>query len=570
MTVSRAIEEEIEANKRAIARLKREIFGVDKTHQSRYIREFQSEFRRYRSIASAEEVIDEASRRDIVYFGDYHPLSASQDWVLRLMRELSARGRKVVLALEMLYVHQQDSLDLWMRGRIGEAQFLEAIDYRSEWGFDWQSYRRIFELAKDPFIPIFGIDSEHRDNLKYIRRRDRLAARRIGTIRKFFPEHLILVVVGESHVASSHLPAAVRSELGRSGGDLVIVQNIDEIYWRLLRQGRENVEAVRVDGDRYCVFTSFPMLKYRAYREIIDRWVEGDEADAITPFFHETIETIHGFLAPKGKRPAIELANGRREALETVLPEVSRRSTYHAFSAHLRARKTDPREIVELLEHAKYDGMRYVPAMNALLVVKSDPARLIREAARFVLHLMRGEIMERGGRRLPPFDQFYRTAVDEALVGFAANVVNPSFDGVREDPLLGSLDERGAVRSPAPRISMKETKALIRVVRRFAEGGPASGAAHRTGGMDAALSGLGPKQRILVARALGARIGEALHSSYHGGRVTREGIARLFSARVDSPGASRALYVRLAAAARGRSAGPRRRPDERTGGSRPL
>ncbi|MCX5754344.1 MAG: ChaN family lipoprotein, partial [Candidatus Krumholzibacteria bacterium] len=206
MAVSKGIEDEIRANRRVIARLKREIFGVDKTHKSRYIREFQSEFRSFRSIARAGEVIDEASRRDIVYFGDYHPLDASQDWVLRLMKELSARGRKVVLALEMLYVHQQDSLDRWMKGTIGEAQFLDAIDYRSEWGFDWRSYRRIFELAKDPFIPIFGIDSEHRDHLKFIRRRDRLAAQRIGTIRKFFPEHLILVVIGESHLASNHLP----------------------------------------------------------------------------------------------------------------------------------------------------------------------------------------------------------------------------------------------------------------------------------------------------------------------------------------------------------------------------
>ena len=50
MAVSKAIEEEIRANRRVIARLKREIFGVDKTHKSRYIREFHSEFRDFRSI----------------------------------------------------------------------------------------------------------------------------------------------------------------------------------------------------------------------------------------------------------------------------------------------------------------------------------------------------------------------------------------------------------------------------------------------------------------------------------------------------------------------------------------
>ena len=526
MAVSKGIEEEIRANRRVIARLKHEIFGVDKTHRSRYIREFHSEFRDFKSIARADDVIEEASRRDIVYFGDYHPLAASQDWVLRLMRDLAARGRKVVLALEMLYVHQQDSLDRWMKGTIGEAQFLDEIDYRSEWGFDWQSYRRIFELAKDPFIPIFGIDSEHRDHLKYIRRRDRLAARRIGTIRKFFPDHLILVVVGESHLASNHLPAEVRSELGGRGSEIVIVQNIDEICWRLMRRRRADAEAVKIDDDRYCVFTASPMLKYEAYREIIDVWIDGEEVDAATPFFHETIEEIHAFLSKKGRKQLIALPNGRRETFETVLPEVQCRSTYHAFSAYMRARRMGPREITAVIENLKRDGMRYVPAINTLLIVKSDHSRIVREAARFVLHLMRGEIMERPGKRLPAEDECYGAAIAEALVCFGAGVVNPSMACVGDDSLPGSLEARGACQAP---------------------------------GKGTGIAGLGSKKRLLVARALGARLGEALHLSYHEGRMTREKVAELFAARLDEPGASRMLYLRLAGKTRRRGAAPRNR-----------
>jgi hypothetical protein len=554
MAASRAIEEEIGANRRAIARLKREIFGVDKTHRSRYIREFNSEFRDFASIASADEVIEEASRRDIVYFGDYHPLAASQEWVLRLMRGLAARGRKVVLALEMLYVHQQDSLDRWMKGAIGEEQFLEAIDYRSEWGFDWRSYRRIFELAKDPFIPIFGIDSERRDNLKYIRRRDRLAAKRIGTIRAFFPEHLILVIVGESHLASSHLPAAVRAEPGCGDRGIVIVQNMDDIYWRLLREGRETAEAVRIDEDRYCIFTAFPMLKYRAYRELIEMWTDGEEVDATTPFFHETIGEIYRFLAGKGARSLIELAGGRRETFEALLPEVQCRATYHAFAAYLRSRRMPPGEIAEILDCLKYDGMRYVPSIHTLLIVKNDPSRAIREAGRFVLHLMRGEIADRRGARSSAEDAFYGAVVEEALAGFAAGFVNPSLNCVRDDPLLGSLDARGAVARAAPRHSMKETKRLVGALRRFVEEGSAAKGPLRAKGIAVGLRGIGPRKRFLVAKALGARLCEALRLSYREGRMTREGIAALFAARLEGPGAARQRYLELAGAARRRAA----------------
>ena len=178
-------------------------------------------YRRFRRVTTAQAVIDRAAKADIVYFGDYHPLESSQDWALRFMRDLAARGRKVVLALEMLYVHQQEHLDRWMQGSMTEEEFLETIDYRSEWGFSWSSFRRLFELAKDPFIPIFGIDSGPREHLRYIRRRDRLAARRIATIRRFFPGHVILVVIGESHLASRHLPSAVRSAVGERFRDSV-------------------------------------------------------------------------------------------------------------------------------------------------------------------------------------------------------------------------------------------------------------------------------------------------------------------------------------------------------------
>jgi hypothetical protein len=67
------------------------------------------------------------------------------------------------------------------------------------------------------------------------------------------------------------------------------------------------------------------------------------------------------------------------------------------------------------------------------------------------------------------------------------------------------------------------------------------------------------KKRLLVARALGARLGEALHLSYHEGRMTREKVAELFAARLDEPGASRILYLRLAGKTRRRRAALRNR-----------
>ncbi len=287
MTDRRSIEKEIKAQRSVTRKLKKDIFGIDKTSKSSYIREFQSELSSYRKICSREEVLDRAAHSDIVYFGDYHPLDASQTLALELLGELKARGTKVVLALEMLYEYQQETLDRWMKGTLDEEEFLEAIEYRSEWGFSWASYRRFFDAAMEPFVPVFGIDYEPRDQLRFIRRRDRMIARKIASIRNFFPGHTILVVIGESHIASGHLPADVRKLTGGGLKETTIVQNADEIYWKLLRKGQQDAEAVQVGAGRYCVFTASPMIKYQSYRRVIDLWTEGAECDIHTPTMGE-------------------------------------------------------------------------------------------------------------------------------------------------------------------------------------------------------------------------------------------------------------------------------------------
>lgn len=551
MVASRIVEKEIEAQQRIISRLKREIFGVDKTHKSRYIKDFQSEFRDFRAICRAEDAIEKAAACDIVYFGDYHPLEASQDWVLRLMAELVKRGRTVVLALEMLYVHQQEHLDRWMKGAMGEKEFLEKIEYRSEWGFSWESYRRIFALAKDPFIPIFGIDSETRDNLGAIRRRDRLAARRIGTIRSFFPDCCILVVIGESHLASTHLPREVRRVIGPRCRDIVIVQNIDDIYWRLMRRGRENAEAVRIGRNRYCVITASPMIKYRSYRELIDMWVDGDEADRNTPFLHETIEGILSFFVRGKGRPAATFRNGRRESLEAVLPEVQCRTTFHSFSSYLRSRRVSPRGSSFALARIKTKGIAYVPEINTFLVLTSDPGRKIEGAARFVLHLLRKEVGERPRKSPSALDDFYRAVVDEALVCFAARVVNPARECTSGNALLSAAAPENANPASLEGYPASEVRELVRLLRYCIEHTPGARAASRAAKPLRRVTGLGIKKRMLIIEALGARLGEGIHRVFLEGRIPEREILDLLRVPPDGPGAGVRLYRELAGRTRG-------------------
>ncbi len=539
------VQREIAAHMRAIAHLKGEIFGIDKTYKSRYIREFMSEHRSFRAIVGLERVIDTAARCDIVYFGDYHPLDASQDLVLRLMRELTFRGRSVVLAMEMLYTNQQPFLDLWMKGAISEGEFLEAIEYESEWGFNWESYRRIFMLAKDPFIPIFGIDEEPRDQLRFIRKRDRLIARRVMTIRRFFPGHLILVVIGESHLASNHLPADVRAFCPKGCREVVIVQNIEAIYWQLLSNGREAADAVRIDRRRYCIFNTSPILKYESYRNIIDAWRGGTVTDRRTPVLQEMADDILLFLLQDKRELLVTTREGLRETIDDVFPEVHCRKTYSAFAALLRSKRMSQLGTFASIESLRQYGITYVPAINSFLVMRFESVHPLREAARFVVWAMRGSIgMGRKADR-DPADRFYSFVLEEALLYFASKIVNPMQDCMETDPVLRCIDPRGVVRCNLPRISIGDTRKIVRMVKYHFRRDLNAGVRHRITGKLVAIYRLGVKRRWFIVRTLGHTLGDAIYKAYHTGTFSHDEIIELVRDRYDAPGSALIRYVAL-------------------------
>jgi hypothetical protein len=543
MTARRMIEKEIKAQRAVIRRLKKEIFGLDKTSKSSYIREFHSELGGYRKICSKDEVLDRAAASDIVYFGDYHPLDASQKLALDILGELKARGTSVVLALEMLYEYQQETLDRWMKGTLGEEEFLETIKYDSEWGFSWQSFRRFFDAARDPFVPVFGIDYEPRDQLRFIRRRDRMIARKIASLRSFFPGHTILVIIGESHLASGHLPEEVRKITGGRLKETTIVQNADEIYWKLLRKGRQDAEAVQVSAGRYCVFTASPMIKYQSYRRVIDQWTEGAECDIQTPSMGEMYDNIINFIA--GGRGCIEVTVGEDwcEPVESVAPEIHCGTTYKSISSYLRELGMTQKGVLAAAENLRRSGMSYIPAINRIVIQRFDIICASREAARFVLYAMRDEIGPRRKIRRTMEDRFYAFVFEEALCTLGARLVNPVIPCGGPGELFELMAAGGAPSGPLPGMTPAETKDAACLLRYHAARERVT-SGFTEGRRMKRIFRLGIRKRLWIVKALGWTLGDALYSGFHDGKVSLGELQALFRERFEMRGGAAPLYRR--------------------------
>src|SRR5436309_12895423 len=100
-TPSPQIREEIALQKATVARLKKDILGIDRNARKRYIRDFHEEFSRFKGRSSFDDLIVACFKSGIVYIGDYHALPASQEFAVRLLREVAERSSEVVLCLEI-------------------------------------------------------------------------------------------------------------------------------------------------------------------------------------------------------------------------------------------------------------------------------------------------------------------------------------------------------------------------------------------------------------------------------------------------------------------------------------
>lgn len=88
-------------------------------------------------------------RNDVIYVGESHdqPLAhLAQLEALKAMR--IARGSRIVVGFEMLNQDLQPQLDDYVSGKTTEEEFLEAVNWKKEWGFDFGLYKPIFDLIR--------------------------------------------------------------------------------------------------------------------------------------------------------------------------------------------------------------------------------------------------------------------------------------------------------------------------------------------------------------------------------------------------------------------------------------
>lgn len=264
----------------------------------RYAKNLDADFRGSWKSCSENELSRSLNQARVVLGADFHAYAQSQRAHVRILRDVIAKPR-VILALECLSHNQEQVAADFLGGKISESKFLEVCDWDKNWGFPWEHYRPLFELARDRGFEVRGLGQPKQASLAA---RDQWAARKIGQWAKADPEALIYVVIGEWHLASKHLPARLKSYF--KGQVAVLFQDVEKLYFRLALKKREgNVDYMKAPGGRFCLMVSPPWMKWQSYLMYLEHAYDRDLQEELAIDYTDHVASLIELLETDLKTP---------------------------------------------------------------------------------------------------------------------------------------------------------------------------------------------------------------------------------------------------------------------------
>jgi len=392
-----------------------------------YGNEYSRYLKNYERVADKSELIKKILASDLVFHGDYHTLLQSKLSILSILRQISQK-REVVLCLEMFHGTDQKHIDRFLSGEWPVGEFLEKIEYRKKWPFRWDSWEPIIAFCRQYKIPILGINMETPEGqgISGLRKRDAYSARIIVKALIRNPGKLLYVVDGDFHISPNHLPKNVKQLLGQldeSCRDITIYQNVENLYWKLYRQGLEETDVIKIAENRYCVMNTLPANKIQSYLN----WLEYSE-DAYFPLHQDWEDnalegrglTIFQIIDILISILGLKLPSKALDDLSVYYPNnLDFMELVHdtpIFKGRIRLIK-DKMKRGEgfLLEYPHEGAVTY-----AVYLPNSNINMAAEEAAHFINSVLRGHLQT----TVNAFDRFYRDVVTECLGFFGSKFIN--------------------------------------------------------------------------------------------------------------------------------------------------
>lgn len=252
---------------KSIKRSIREVQGPEDKEIKKYYRSYASFLERSRERQSSfEELFESFKETKILLVGDFHTLYQAQRQFLKILDFLEDRGIKPIVCLEMVLKKHQKYLENFLKEKINEKEYIEKTDYFKVWGFDFVSYGKVLKYLKAKKIFCIGINKNGS-----LFERDKFMAKEIANIKNLYPDHFILVFVGDLHIALSHLPLQLKK---LNLNSTILYQNSETVILRRLKKEIDPYSLFKLEKDVFLINNTPPWIKMQSYLTLLEHGSE--------------------------------------------------------------------------------------------------------------------------------------------------------------------------------------------------------------------------------------------------------------------------------------------------------
>ena len=109
---------------------------------------------------SFDQLLERLESSRVVFVGEAHDQIEHHLAELRVIQGLLAKGKDLVIGMEMFTRSQQPVLDRWSQGDLTETEFRKQTRWEKTWGIDFQLYKGILDEAKKHHLKVLALNVE--------------------------------------------------------------------------------------------------------------------------------------------------------------------------------------------------------------------------------------------------------------------------------------------------------------------------------------------------------------------------------------------------------------------------
>jgi len=105
------------------------------------------------------QLLNDLDTTRVIFIGESHDQIEHHQIQVRMIQDLVAKGKDVVIGMEMFERSQQATLDRWSQGFLTEEEFLKEVHWDTTWGMDYELYKGILDTAKTHHLKVLGLNA---------------------------------------------------------------------------------------------------------------------------------------------------------------------------------------------------------------------------------------------------------------------------------------------------------------------------------------------------------------------------------------------------------------------------